>query len=246
MRPPPRSSLAAAPRPAKLVLGGDLTMGPLSQLSPQTEAELLGLSGVFDELGEGGGWLGVTPGKGGVAQSFGRMGAQQPAAAAAGATLRCIDGTHAAGCALCTPAPPAGEEASYELTGEIGKKNGEKRCVLPLAPRITGARGRRTALWGRSGARGLFVLPVPTCPPGVTFRGAKPGTQQRGGGAHAARRGVRASRCNAAAVVHASRSQQILRPIRSAPLPDPLTPRADAPPQASLAAVPHPRVGLAG
>ena len=128
MRPPPRSSLAAAPRPAKLVLGGDLALGPLSPLSPQTEAELLGLSGVFDELGgEGGGWL-VTPGKAGVAQTFGRLGAQ-PAAAAEGPTLRCIDGTHAAGCTLCTPAPSAGDESAYELTGEIGKKNGEKRCV---------------------------------------------------------------------------------------------------------------------
>ena len=127
MRPPPRSGLAAAPRPAKLVLGGDLTLGPLSAMSPHTEAELLGLSGVFDELTGEGGWL-VTPGKAGVPQSFGRLGAQ-PAAAAEGVALRCIDGTHAAGCTLCTPAPSAGEEVAYELTGEVGKKNGEKRCA---------------------------------------------------------------------------------------------------------------------
>jgi len=44
--------------------------------------------------------------------------------------LRCLDATHAPGCALCMPSPE--DPSTVELRGEGGRKNGEKRlrCLL--------------------------------------------------------------------------------------------------------------------
>ena len=63
--------------------------------------------------------------------------APQPSAALSpeAAGPRCLDATHAcsAACA-CTPAPPEGEEAQYELLSNVsGKKNGEKRLRSQLS-----------------------------------------------------------------------------------------------------------------
>lgn len=41
--------------------------------------------------------------------------------------LRCVDRTHSAGCTWCTRAPDEADESEYELVGDPGKKNGEKR-----------------------------------------------------------------------------------------------------------------------
>jgi hypothetical protein len=60
----------------------------------------------------------------------------------AGPGLRCLDTTHAgrpAGSCACRAPPAEDEEALYELVGDIGKKNGEKRCAQS-------SRLRRTAL----------------------------------------------------------------------------------------------------
>jgi hypothetical protein len=49
----------------------------------------------------------------------------------AGAGLRCLDEQHAgrpAGSCACRAPPAEDEEALYELVGDTGKKNGEKRC----------------------------------------------------------------------------------------------------------------------
>ena len=49
----------------------------------------------------------------------------------AGAGLRCLDERHAgrpAGSCACRAPPAESEEALYELVGDAGKKNGEKRC----------------------------------------------------------------------------------------------------------------------
>jgi len=40
---------------------------------------------------------------------------------------RCLDCSHRQPCPMCTVAPGEGEEADFELVGESGKKNGEKR-----------------------------------------------------------------------------------------------------------------------
>jgi hypothetical protein len=40
--------------------------------------------------------------------------------------LRCLDASHAAPCALCTPAPSELEVGDFEVSGEPGKRNGEK------------------------------------------------------------------------------------------------------------------------
>jgi hypothetical protein len=56
--------------------------------------------------------------------------------------LRCLDGSHPAGCTRCTPAPEAGQEHEHELSGVEGKKNGEKRRGAARA-----ARRARRARW---------------------------------------------------------------------------------------------------
>lgn len=50
----------------------------------------------------------------------------------AGPGLRCLDEAHAgrpAGSCACRAPPAEDEEALYELVGDTGKKNGEKRCA---------------------------------------------------------------------------------------------------------------------
>ena len=46
--------------------------------------------------------------------------------------LRCLDTSHPAPCALCSPAPEDGTEEQYQLVGDVGKKNGAWR--LPQGP----------------------------------------------------------------------------------------------------------------
>ena len=43
--------------------------------------------------------------------------------------FRCLDASHAPGCARCTPPPAEADERSYELRGEGSTKDGERRCV---------------------------------------------------------------------------------------------------------------------
>ena len=71
------------------------------------------------------------------------------------AALRCIDGSHGAGCTLCAPPPEEGDDAQYELAGEYGKKNGEKRCVL--------ARARVRRVHCRSGRSAQPLFGAHTC-----------------------------------------------------------------------------------
>ncbi len=59
-----------------------------------------------------------------------------------GAALRCIDGTHAPGCTRCTAPPEEEQEAGHELTGDAGKKNGEKRRVGCFCTRFSARRVR--------------------------------------------------------------------------------------------------------
>lgn len=57
---------------------------------------------------------------------------QDPLATGAGqgwsesAEWQCMDPTHLPSCSTCTPPPEEWEQASYELVGDPGKKNGEK------------------------------------------------------------------------------------------------------------------------
>lgn len=50
--------------------------------------------------------------------------------------FRCIDPSHPPGCARCTPAPALEEENDYQLVGDPGRKNGEKklRALLSRTP----------------------------------------------------------------------------------------------------------------
>jgi hypothetical protein len=96
-----RPSRGGAARPADLMLGGaELVLGALS---PNTEAELLG-GGLFDEAASAA-WLLASPGGKATPSGFGRD-AQPPSLLPERGALRCIDGTHAAGCAACTPPSP--------------------------------------------------------------------------------------------------------------------------------------------
>ena len=60
---------------------------------------------------------------------------------------RCLDSAHAAGCQRCTPPPPVAEAARYELVGDPGKRNGEKklRSLLTSTPEWTSSDARGAA-----------------------------------------------------------------------------------------------------
>lgn len=62
--------------------------------------------------------------------------------------LRCLDPLHPPTCTRCTPAPPAGSEDDFELVGDPGKKNGEKRLRKLMA---------RTAEWNGSASRATLA-----------------------------------------------------------------------------------------
>ena len=62
--------------------------------------------------------------------------------------LRCLDSSHPPSCAHCTPAPPSGSEDDFELVGEPGKKNGEKRLRKLVA---------RTVEWNSTASRAALA-----------------------------------------------------------------------------------------
>ena len=171
----PAGAGLAGTRPAGLVLAATGAELLLDTLSPNTEGALLqalgGSPGDFDDLA--GAWLvgkGTTPrGQGGLEAQLSLLPAR--------AQLRCIDGTHGAGCTACTAPPEEGEEANYELTGEVGKKNGEKRCarrptaLWRAAPRICGGQARRLS----RRRVGTCQLARPLGAQGAPPRAARPG-----------------------------------------------------------------------
>lgn len=64
----------------------------------------------------------------------GALGQAAPSAgqAAARGAFKCLDASHGAGCVSCLPAPDISEAASYELRGDAGRRNGEKRVKAAL------------------------------------------------------------------------------------------------------------------
>jgi hypothetical protein len=68
-----------------------------------------------------------------------------PGAEAPVRRLRCLDASHAAECTRCTPPPPLEEAALYELVGDPGRRNGEKKLRSLLT---------RTDEWCSSESRG--------------------------------------------------------------------------------------------
>ncbi len=97
-------------------------LSPLRGSPPHDGAADGDLDDLLALLAPHGAWHGQAPGAG-VALQDEDAGVQEED----GAALRCIDGTHAPGCTRCTPPPEEEQEAGHELTGDAGKKNGEKR-----------------------------------------------------------------------------------------------------------------------
>ena len=77
---------------------------------------------VLDELWDGGFLLPDSPLPEPVVA--GAAGGDDAFALAAKRTFRCLDGSHAADCNLCTPPPTAREASRWELRGDPG-------CVPP-------------------------------------------------------------------------------------------------------------------
>ena len=178
MRPAPGT------RPAQLMLAGTGPDVLLDTLSPNTEGLLQSLgAGDWSDLASGA-WL-LSPGKGATPRGLPDA---QPSLLPARGALRCIDGTHTSACTACTAPPDEGDEANYELTGEVGKKNGEKRC----AQRADQAGGRRTPKGKGHVVGGGLAVPqahVGTLPAGVTLGAGGFRRAQRGRAVHAVGRG---------------------------------------------------------
>jgi len=118
-------------------------LSPLRGLSPGGAcsaelAELLGLGPLLpSDAQEGLAWpdgAALDAAWAAAARGAGAGGDSGPAG------FRCLDATHAAGCLVCTPPPPASRERDFELRGAGGRtKNGERRLRAQLS---------RTREWG--------------------------------------------------------------------------------------------------
>ena len=104
----------------------------------------------FDFLGDGLDMLMPPPGDGGAAG--GSAAGTSPNTSGSGKggeapTWRCLDAGHAPGCTRCTPPPSADQAARYELVGDPGKRNGEKklRSLLTCTPEWTSSDARAAA-----------------------------------------------------------------------------------------------------
>ena len=50
--------------------------------------------------------------------------------------LRCMDGSHARSCKLCSAPPAPGTEGAYELRGDPGKVRNSARLLVPWEPGV--------------------------------------------------------------------------------------------------------------
>ena len=122
--------------------------------SPDAMAFLDGFDG-FDGLdfgldfgGDGLDLLMLPPGDGGAAG--GSAAGTSPNTSGCGKVAppwRCLDSGHPPGCTRCMPPPSADQAARYELVGDPGKRNGEKklRSLLTCTPEWTSADVRAAA-----------------------------------------------------------------------------------------------------
>ncbi len=60
----------------------------------------------------------------------GGAGVAPPDAGVTPLQLRCLDGSHAPGCVACCAPPEEHAQGEYELVGDAGKRNGEKKVRL--------------------------------------------------------------------------------------------------------------------